>query len=197
MANYLIILLTILSFSAKAGYYPIPLPGTSGNVLTSNGTKWVSQASSASQYVIQQVRSSSVSYASGTTLFPLDDTIPQNTEGDEYLTVTITPTSATSKLVIEANMIMAHSVVTIIIAALFQDSTANAISASWNLAPTANNPETIPLRYYMTSGTTSATTFKIRCGATNAGVTQMNGASGARYLGGALFSSLTVTEYSN
>lgn len=28
-------------------YYPIPLPSTSGNVLTSNGSKWVSQANSA------------------------------------------------------------------------------------------------------------------------------------------------------
>lgn len=36
--------LVVISSVALAGNYPIPLPGTSGNLLTSNGTKWTSAA---------------------------------------------------------------------------------------------------------------------------------------------------------
>ena len=42
-------------------------------------------------------------------LFPEDDTIPQNTEGDEVMTLAITPVSATSKLHIFVNAFGSHS----------------------------------------------------------------------------------------
>ena len=40
-------ILTTLMTQQSRGYTPMPLPGTSGNVLTSNGTKWTSAAASA------------------------------------------------------------------------------------------------------------------------------------------------------
>jgi len=52
------------------------------------------------------------------------------------------------------------------------------------------------MRHVMDAGTTNATTFKIRYGniSNSSGVCQINGGSGARYLGGALTSRMTITE---
>jgi hypothetical protein len=150
--------------------------------------------------VLQVVNADLNTFLSTTSTFPLDDTIPQNTEGAEILTCAITPTSATSKLIIDVVMNVANNVATdISIIALFQDSTANALRASWSRTIAANNPvSAMVIKHYMTSGTTSATTFKVRGGGStgNAGTFQINGGSGTRYLGGSLISSITITEIS-
>jgi hypothetical protein len=49
------------------------------------------------------------------------------------------------------------------------------------------------MTHYMTAGTTSATTFKVR-GGVNAGTLTFNGEVGARLFGGVCASSITVTE---
>jgi hypothetical protein len=46
----------------------------------------------------------------------------------------------------------------------------------------------------MTSGTTSATTFKVRAGANAAGTTTFNGTAGARLFGGVMASSMVIRE---
>jgi hypothetical protein len=46
----------------------------------------------------------------------------------------------------------------------------------------------------MTSGTTSATTFRVRAGASSAGTTTFNGSGGARFLGGVYASSIVIQE---
>lgn len=145
--------------------------------------------------VLQRVGTQTGAVATGTTVLPLDDTIPQNTEGDQYMSLTITPKSATSILVIESNSYASHSVAGAITAALFQDSTADALAAGWNIISSNNFVAGITLRHQMTSGTTSATTFKIRIGGPSAGTTTFNGNSGARRYGGVLASNIMITEY--
>jgi len=77
--------------------------------------------------VVQVVNTTSVAVATGTTTIPLDDTIPQNNEGTEFLTLAITPTNASNKLKIEVSGLWGTSADTNwVILALFQDSTANA-----------------------------------------------------------------------
>lgn len=144
---------------------------------------------------VQMVSVVSGAVATGTTLIPADDTIPQNTEGDQYLTLAITPKSTTNLLVIEANIFGSHSVTTDIIAALFQDSTAGALAANATFQPTATGKVSLPLRHVMTAGTVSATTFKIRCGGGNAGTFTFNGQATARVFGGITLSSIVITEY--
>ena len=51
--------------------------------------------------VVQVVNTTTGAVATGTTTMPQDDTIPQNTEGDEYMTLAITPKDATNKLKID------------------------------------------------------------------------------------------------
>ena len=131
--------------------------------------------------------------ATGTTVIPADDTIPQNTEGDQYLSLAITPVSATSTLVITCTLVVSESAGASIIGALFQDTTANALAATWSTKP-AYNASLLNFTYTMTSGTTSATTFKMRVGPQSASTVTVNGVGGSRYFGGVLSSSITITE---
>jgi hypothetical protein len=155
----------------------------------------VSSSQVAAGAIVQGTYSNTNAVATGTTVMVRDDTIPQNTEGDQYMSLAITPKSATNILVIEAIFEGASSVNTDIIVALFQDSTANALAATIHRNVTSNGQVTIPLRYSMVAGTTSSTTFKIRAGGTNAGTTTFNGNAAARIFGGITQSTMNIWEY--
>lgn len=147
--------------------------------------------------MVQQVHTQTGAVATGATQMPFDDTIPQNTEGDEYMTLAITPTSATNKLLIESVIHLAHSsaAISAMMLALFQDATANALAVAWELKlDSANGICQINLRHEMVAGTIASTTFKIRAGASGAGTTTFNGQAAARLYGGILASSLRISE---
>jgi hypothetical protein len=146
---------------------------------------------------IQQVSTAVVATSTGATTIPFDDTIPQITEGNEFITVTITPTSATNILEIQFDCTFAEeanndSVLTV---AIFQDASAGAKYAKpFVLGPTA------AMDYYpasgvfrMTAGTTSATTIRLRAGLVT-GTVRINGSGGARKYGGVLASTMIVRE---
>lgn len=144
--------------------------------------------------VVQVVNTQTGAVATGTTLIPVDDTIPQSTEGDQYMTLAITPKATTNKLKIDV-VFIASSTATgdFITAALFQDSTANALAAAFERNDTAGG-KTITFTHWMTAGTTSATTFKVRGGSNASGTTTFNGNGGNRRFGGVAASSITITE---
>ena len=173
---------------AVAGSTVLDLPAVSGTILTTT--------SPAVGNVIQVVTATTNAFASTTNTIPLDDTIPQNTEGAEFLTCSITPKFSSSKLYIDVVFnTCASNTGALSTIALFQDSTANALVACWGNTPSANNPPPpMTMSYSMTAGTTSSTTFKIRGGMNSAGTFQVNGASGARYLGGSMISFIRITE---
>ncbi len=169
--------------------------GTSGQVLTSNGAGIAPTFNGIA--VLQQVRNNIKTLVNCNVAIPWDNTIPQQTEGVEVLTVTITPVSSTSTLVINFSCFASTTGSTFGTVALFQDSTANSLCAySYTLSGNPN-PSTITLNHYMTSGTTSATTFKIRIG--NQGNTPsafVNGQSSSTLLyGGVAEAIITITEY--
>ena len=144
---------------------------------------------------IQMVSTQTGAVATGTTLIPADNTIPQQTEGDQYMTLAITPKSATSKLIIEivASASTSSAGNNNIIAALFQDAAANALATAW--ATVAGAQVTIlSFCHVMTSGTTSSTTFKVRLGQQFAGTLTFNGTGGAGYFGGVMASSIVIRE---
>lgn len=131
----------------------------------------------------------------GTTVFLGDDSIPQNTAGDEYMSLSITPKSATSKLVIEVVCHLSNGGgLGQLVVALFQDSAANALAVMPSYQPAAQAPQNIKFTHIMTSGTTSPTTFKVRGGAVFVGTTTFNGIGGVRSFGGALASSIVIRE---
>lgn len=149
---------------------------------------------SVSGRVAQIVTTTTGAVATGTTTVPADDTIPQITEGTEFITRAITPTNASSTLVIDVVLFFSSSAVAHVISALFQDSTANALKASMFKAQTTGDIYQISFQHVMAAGTTSSTTFRLRSGPASAATLTINGVSGARLMGGVFASSITITE---
>lgn len=179
---------TISEFTSANGVTIDGLNIKDGAITTANSTPVGS--------VVQIVNTLSSAVATGTTTIPLDDTIPQNTEGNEYMTLAITPRSSSNILVIEAVLLLSHSAAAaFIIGALFQDSTANALAVATHLQTTATGGIMLQVRHALTAGTTSSTTFKIRAGSSAAGTTTFNGQSAGRLFGGITKSSIVITEY--
>lgn len=157
---------------------------------------WVTHAMVADGFIVNQASTSYSAVATGTTLIPNDDTIPQITEGNEYMTQVYTPKSATNILVIEAVLVLSNSVTTSVQGvALFQDATANALAAvGETFTANAAAPHTVKLEHRMVAGTTSAVTFRIRSGSHTASTTSFNGFSGGRIYGAIPKSIIKVTE---
>ena len=148
--------------------------------------------------VIQVENAQISAVATGTTVMPFDDTIPQNTEGDQYLNQTITPKDANNILIIEAKLMVAHSVSSVEMSiALFQDAIANALCAISQHLTGVNDHAEISLRYVVAADSTSLREYKIRAGGNSAGTTTVNGITGTRRFGGITISSLTITEVRN
>ena len=144
--------------------------------------------------LVQVVNALDGAVATGTTNAVADNTIPQNTEGDEYMTLAITPTNTNNKLLIQVVGNFAINAADNLVMALFQDSTANALAAVQWFNAGANHSQQINLNHFMTAGTTSSTTFKIRAGETGSNTVTFNGAGGTRVFGGNGSSSITISE---
>ena len=170
-------------------------PSTSGNVLTSDGTNWASSAAAGGGKMVQVVNVQNGAGATGTTIMPDDDTIPQITEGDEYMTLAITPTNSSNKLLIEVVLNGDAISDKTMIVALFQGTTANALACGNNSRDGASiDVHQVTFSHFMTAGTTSATTFRVRMGGAGSGTADFNGLSGTRKMGGVMASSITITE---
>ena len=161
---------------------PLPLASGGTGAVSVNG-------------IVQIVNVTDGAVTTNATAIPIDDTIPQNTEGGEVMTLAITPKHASNILKIEVvgNGSTTDSSATMAFP-LFQDSTAGALAVA-GVVPFAARLENIKYTHYMTAGTTSETTFKVRGGA-SAGTFTFNGTSSARKYGGVCSSSITITEYS-
>jgi len=147
--------------------------------------------------VLQVVKSTTSSVVTCGTNIPWDDTIPQNTEGNEVLTVTITPLSATSSLYIKFFCTGTHSGSggNGTMAALFVDSTANAISVFGVQNNGANWQTTISHAASVASSSTTARTYKVRVGSSGGVTFHVNGNNaGTRVFGGAATAILELWE---
>lgn len=143
---------------------------------------------------VQRFVSQDGTTATGTTVVPSDNTIPQNTEGTQFMSQAITPASAGNVLRISHLGEYTATSTGRITAALFQDATANALAASGALIALTDEMVLVSLDYSMKAGTGSSTTFKIRTGNAAASTTRFNGFSGAQVYGGVSNSSLVIEE---
>jgi len=130
-------------------------------------------------------------YDTGTTAIPYDTTIPQITEGKEFMTLNITPTSSSSKLRIEV-LVNGSATASDATVALFVGTTANALNCGTDFEGN-NIRQQFYVNHYMEAGSTSELTFRVRAGGTS-GTFYFNGNSGGGQMGGVLISSITITE---
>lgn len=131
----------------------------------------------------------------GTTNFPEDDTIPQITEGDEFLTQAITPKSDSSTISIEVHIFYSQSTSTRSGIGLFKDSGADALAFTSNYIHGATSMGNMQLFYAETSGNTTARTYRVRCGLIGtSGTFTLNGQGGARKFGGVAISTIRIME---
>lgn len=156
-------------------------------------TSWTKAA--AAMVLLQQVSSFTGAVATGTTVIPNDDTIPQITEGDQYLTVTITPQAAGNILEIDTQVVGAISTGAAIGMAVFLTGTADALKATQFNGTGAGVIQLGSLKHHYTATGTSAITFTVRAGPLSAATFTLNGAAGARKFGGVVNSYLVVKEY--
>ena len=156
------------------------------------GTPYIKDA------VIQVVNHQDSQQALGTAIIPNDDSIPQKTEGTEFMTLSITPKSATSKLLIQVVVSStASSGNALNISALFKNDETNAIAATGQYQHIGTGIMITTYSHYITSGTTSSITFRVRGGASTGNYT-FNGYhhNGILYrnFGGSSASSMTIME---
>jgi hypothetical protein len=186
------------ALSAAQGGTGLTSPGTSGNFLTSNGSAWVSSALPAGS-VLQVVS------ATKTDGFTTTSTSYVNITG---MSVTITPKSATSKILIIANGMLAGPSGVTAFAQLVRGSTAIGLfgdtsvgtyyAAYWNpFTPDTDRAyANVVFNYLDSPATTSATTYKLQLYSSNG----TSVAWGSRYASGSSLpaqggtSTITVME---
>jgi len=148
--------------------------------------------------VVQVVYTLSTAETSGTTVVVYDDTPQTITEGNEFLTRTITPTNSSNILYVEGTINLGQSNTggIVMITSLFRDAVTNALG-TWGLLVDANTVmSAVPYHYVMVAGTTSEITFRMRSGSNSAGTHYMNRGGSASLWGGLSTSTMIVTEIS-
>lgn len=184
------------AFGLTGGTSLVLLPGDTVGLFT-NTADWYQSYGYQKQLALAQFVTATLNtLATGTTLVPTDDTIPQITEGDQYLTIDITPKNANSTLEIDIEMMVGSSVVGAWASMmLFVDAVANALASKNFYLDTASASYPISLKHVVAAGSTSPRTYRVRAGAHVAGTLNINGAAGIRLHGGVQVSRITVKEY--
>lgn len=186
--------------------YDVQLAALAALSYSGNGSKVVRVNASADGFelasisggkLLQSVATSDGAVATGTTTVPFDDTIMQNTEGTQFLSLAITPTASDSILEIDvlANLSMNSGGGGYTIGCgLFVDSTADALQCVARYYPAGGDVAPVFLRHRVSAGSTSARTYKFRAGPSAAATITLNGTASARKFGGVMLSWMTIRE---
>ena len=145
--------------------------------------------------VIQVANFTTSTVATGTALIPGDNTIPQITEGTQFMSLAFTPKKANSKLKITVTTSLVCSAAVNIGTAIFRDSGADAIAAVFDNRIFSGNAGGISSFVSFIDATSiSLTTFSVRSGPITSGTITFNGILGSSYFGGTIKSSITIEE---
>ena len=150
--------------------------------------------------LVQVVKTSLSSMSTGTTVIPADTSRPQITEGDQYLTLAITPTNTNNILYVTVNVGMFGGNGEVDYSHCIFNSdvdSANALAVTTYYQSHANNScGTAHLNYHCLASAangTSATTFTMRAGGT-ANTYTICGYAGAAQFGTSAIATMTISE---
>ncbi len=174
------------------------LVGRTADTQTTAGTWAAAPTHVETVTALPGVQSSVAGYYSATAalsiIIPLDDTIPQNTEGTQIISVQITPRWPTNRRRIlfsaQSSNVSAGFAASV---AYFVDNNASAFYATSNFPPGAGYLTALSGNHEDAFGTTAAQTISVRVGPSG-GVCYLNGTSGGRIFGGANRAQLVIDE---
>ncbi len=168
--------------------------------LSTGDSKAASLATSipATSSLLQVVYKASGELFSSAYKIPIDDSIPQIDEGHEMaaLATAVTPKSADSTLMIDVVLQTGPDYsYSAVVVALFQVGVSDALAVAKTDRPWAIGMVPLTLRCFVPSGSLATRTYTIRVGCGDASTACINGTQGARYFGGRMASTLTVSEF--
>ncbi|MFN3075955.1 MAG: hypothetical protein ABT940_03555, partial [Alphaproteobacteria bacterium] len=169
--------------------------GTAGTWAT-NPSKIQSDSSRRPGQVLNVWHTADAALATGSTAIPSDNTIPQqSSEGTQFMSLAVTPSSAINRLwIAHRGMYGSSTANTRLTLALFQDATADALTATNHVIDSANVASNADLYYEMIAGTTSSTTFKIKAGTTGGATVSFNGEAGNALFNSTVHSHIRIEE---
>lgn len=146
---------------------------------------------------VRQIVSTTVTGVSTTTTTMLaTSSTPTSSQGAQFVSLSITPQSATSAILAFATIQASTSNVNTVAAALFRDSTTSAIGAGSMACLTGTTSLFVVVWCVVPSSATTATTFKLRAGPAGAGTLTVNGYGGSnQLLGAASATGIVLVEY--
>lgn len=189
--------LKTLGASANPAWASVP---GGGDMLSTNNLSDVASKPTAWKNIVQPGAIIDSAYAeylvntATTAVIPVDDTIPQNTEGTEIMSVSITPKTTTNKLRVRFEGNAAASAADNIVVAVFVNSNANASAVSRVTSSAANFSCQLVMEAEFVPGATTAQTIHIRVGTGSGSSLAFNGSSSGRIFGGAARTTLVVEE---
>lgn len=144
--------------------------------------------------VVQVQRVDTGAVAAGSTAVPTDDTPPLSGEGDQFMSLAITPTSASHLLRILAQDLGATTAGSQIqVMSLYQDAGASSIKTAYSSSHPTTGSVMVQVLHLMLATLTASTTIKVRQG--GAGTFEFNGNSvGTRQYGGVSNSYINIEE---
>lgn len=176
--------------------------GTANYVLTSQGASlppiWAVAPGASSGYatgVRQIVTAAAPTVSTTTTSMPQASTAPTSTQGAQFASATITPQSSSSSILIIASIQGSINAVATATAAIFRDAQTSAICAGSMACLTASTSLSFMFWGIVSSGSTAASTFKLRAGPGGAQTLTVNGAGGGQLLGTASSTGIVLVEF--
>lgn len=144
--------------------------------------------------VIDRAYAEYTANANLTAIIPFDDTVPQNTEGTQILSLSFAAKSPTNRLRIRFSGQASLSTNQNMAVAIFSSASANALVAQAEYSSLANVFTRLAAEVEYVPGTTAALTYSVRVGPATAVTMRMNGTSTARFFGGSSRAVLVIEE---
>ena len=130
-----------------------------------------------------------------TSLIPLDDTIPQSDEGEEVLSVNITPNSESNYLYINANGFLSSSLDGgFVITSIVKLGQSDALCAHENYISTANTCQSFSMNVRIPVTDLDNQQYALRIGGSDPGTVSVGGNPTGRRFGSVGLTTLTVEE---